>query len=50
MNSNNILFIPGYNMDSNCYLIGDMLVDTGTGTNEDYTRRYFISSQYSLSF
>ena len=36
MNSNNILFIPGYNMDSNCYLIGDMLVDTGTGTNEDY--------------
>ena len=36
MNSNNILFIPGYNMDSNCYLIGDMLVDTGTGTNENY--------------
>ena len=23
-------------MDSNCYLIGDMLVDTGTGLNEDY--------------
>jgi glyoxylase-like metal-dependent hydrolase (beta-lactamase superfamily II) len=36
MNSNNILFIPGYNMDSNCYLIGDMLVDTGTGFNEEY--------------
>ena len=34
MNSNNILFIPGYNMDSNSYLIGDMLVDTGTGFNE----------------
>lgn len=36
MNSNDILFIPGYNMDSNCYLIGDMLVDTGAGFNEDY--------------
>ena len=36
MNSNNIVFIPGYNMDSNCYLIGDMLVDTGTGFNEEY--------------
>ena len=36
MNSNNILFIPGYNMDSNCYLIDDMLVDTGTGFNEEY--------------
>ena len=36
MNSNNILFIPGYNMDSKCYLIGDMLVDTGTGFNEEY--------------
>ena len=36
MNSNNIVFIPGYNMDSNCYLIGDMLVVTGTGFNEEY--------------
>ena len=36
MNSNNIVFIPGYNMDSNCYLIGDVLVDTGTGFNEEY--------------
>ena len=36
MSSNNILFIPGYNMDSNCYLIDDMLVDTGTGFNEEY--------------
>ena len=36
MNSNNILFIPGYNMDSNSYLIGDMLVETGTGFNEEY--------------
>lgn len=36
MNSNNIVFIPGYNMDSNCYLIGDMLVDTGAGFNEEY--------------
>jgi len=36
MSSNNILVIPEYIMDSNCYLIGDMLVDTGTGTNKDY--------------
>lgn len=36
MSSKDILFIPGYNMDSNCYLIGDMLVDTGAGFNEDY--------------
>ena len=36
MSSNNILFIPGYNMDCNCYLIDDMLVDTGTGFNEEY--------------
>lgn len=36
MSSNNILFIPGYNMDCNCYLIDDMLVDTGTGFNGEY--------------
>ena len=36
MNSNNIVFIPGYHIDCNYYLIDDMLVDTGTGTNEDY--------------
>ena len=35
MSSNSILFIPGYNMDSNCYLIDDMLVDTGTGLNAE---------------
>ena len=36
MNSNDIIFIPGYNIDSNCYLIDDMLVDTGAGLNEEY--------------
>ena len=36
MCSNNILFIPGYSMDCNCYLIDDMLVDTGTGFNGEY--------------
>ncbi|WP_296798076.1 MBL fold metallo-hydrolase [uncultured Methanobrevibacter sp.] len=36
MSSNNILFIPGYSMDCNCYLIDDMLVDTGTGFNGEY--------------
>ncbi len=36
MTSNNIIFIQGYGMDSNYYLVGDILVDTGTGHNEDY--------------
>lgn len=37
MSSNNIIFILGYNIDSNCYLInGNTLVDTGTGLNKDY--------------
>lgn len=26
MNSEDIIWIPGYNLDSNCYLIDDMLV------------------------
>lgn len=36
MNSNDIIWIPGYNLDSNCYLIDDMLVDTGAGDNKEY--------------
>jgi glyoxylase-like metal-dependent hydrolase (beta-lactamase superfamily II) len=32
-----IIFIMGYNYDSNCYLInGNTLVDTGAGQNKDY--------------
>ncbi len=32
-----IVFILGYNYDSNCYLIDDnILVDTGAGQNKDY--------------
>ena len=32
-----IVFILGYNYDSNCYLINDnILVDTGAGHNKDY--------------
>lgn len=32
-----IVFIIGYNIDSNCYLInGNTLVDTGAGDNKDY--------------
>ena len=32
-----IVFIIGYNIDSNCYLInGNTLVDTGAGENKDY--------------
>ena len=36
MISNNIIFIPGYNIDSNCYLIGNTLIDTGAGLDENY--------------
>lgn len=36
MNSKDIIWIPGYNLDSNCYLIDDMLVDTGAGDNKEY--------------
>ncbi len=33
----NIVFILGFNYDSNCYLINDnILVDTGAGHNKDY--------------
>ena len=32
-----IIFIMGFNIDSNCYLINDkILVDTGAGQNKDY--------------
>ena len=32
-----IVFILGFNYDSNCYLINDkVLVDTGAGQNKDY--------------
>ena len=32
-----IIFIMGFNIDSNCYLInGNTLVDTGAGDNKDY--------------
>ena len=35
--SSNIVFIIGFNYDSNCYLINDnILVDTGAGHNKDY--------------
>lgn len=36
MSSNNIVFIPGYHIDCNYYLIDDMLVDTGSGYYDDY--------------
>ena len=36
MNSNNIVFIQGYHIDCNYYLIDDMLVDTGSGYYDDY--------------
>ncbi len=36
MNINNIIFIEGLGSDSNCYLIEDTLVDTGTGQNQKY--------------
>ena len=37
MSSNDINFILGYNIDSNCYLVNNnVLVDTGAGDNKDY--------------
>jgi len=33
---NDVIFIEGFGPDSNCYLVGDILVDTGTGMNKDY--------------
>ena len=36
MKSNNIIFIPGYNIDSNCYLVENTLIDTGAGLDENY--------------
>lgn len=33
---NEVFFIEGYGYDSNIYLIGDVLVDTGTGNNKEY--------------
>jgi hydroxyacylglutathione hydrolase len=32
----NVFCIEGFGADSNCYLIDDILVDTGTGMNKDY--------------
>ncbi|RBQ22858.1 Hydroxyacylglutathione hydrolase [Candidatus Methanobinarius endosymbioticus] len=32
----NVFCIEGLGSDSNCYLIDDILVDTGTGLNKDY--------------
>jgi len=33
---NDIICIDGYGSDSNCYLIDDIIIDTGTGMNEEY--------------
>jgi len=33
---NNVIFIEGFGADSNCYLIDNILIDTGTGMNKDY--------------
>lgn len=33
---NDVICIEGFGADSNCYLIGDVLIDTGTGVNKDY--------------
>ena len=33
---NDVVCIDGFGADSNCYLFGDILVDTGTGMNEEY--------------
>lgn len=33
---NDIICIEGFGADSNCYLINDIIVDTGTGMNKEY--------------
>jgi len=33
---NDVVFIEGLGYDSNIYLIGDVIVDTGTGMNQEY--------------
>lgn len=33
---NDVFCIEGFGSDSNCYLIDDILVDTGTGANKNY--------------
>ena len=46
MSSNDIIFILGYNFDSNYYLInGNTLVDTGAGINKDYL---FVERHFEL--
>lgn len=36
ININNVFCIEGLSYDSNCFLIDDILVDTGTGVNTEY--------------
>ena len=33
---NDIICIEGFGADSNCYLIDDILIDTGTGMDKEY--------------
>ncbi|MDZ4172614.1 MAG: MBL fold metallo-hydrolase, partial [Methanobacteriaceae archaeon] len=33
---NDVIFIPGWGYDSNIYIAGDIIIDTGTGENADY--------------
>jgi hydroxyacylglutathione hydrolase len=33
---NNIICIPGMELDSNVYVVGDTIFDTGTGTHKEY--------------
>ena len=33
---NNVICIEGFGADSNCYLIDDILIDTGTGMDKEY--------------
>ena len=33
---NNIICIPGMELDSNVYVVGDIIFDTGTGEHKEY--------------
>lgn len=44
----NVFYIEGFGSDSNCYLIDDILVDTGTGMNKDYLPQKIQEAGFSI--
>ncbi|KZX11464.1 MBL fold metallo-hydrolase [Methanobrevibacter curvatus] len=46
---NDIYYIEGFGADSNSYLIGNIIVDTGTGTNKEYLEKELKKIDYNLN-